>query len=578
MEYEHKPAKRPRFDLFFSYIERCLPADRMVIYVLLTVCIAAGAFGLLAINNKYTSEVPAQGGTFTEGIVGTPRFVNPVLALTRADNDLVALIYSGLMKIDENGVLAPDLAESVTVSEDGLVYNVVLQSDITFHDGTPVEAHDVAYTIELAQNPEVKSPIRGNWSGVTVEVLGERELNLVLENPYTPFLENLTLGVMPEHIWSSLSIEELPFSQHNTEPIGSGPYALGEISRNKSGLINSYTLKAFSDAGVTPRIDTFIVEFFQNEDELMDAFAAGRLTGSAGFSYETLAEIEKMGETTIVSVPLPRVFSVFFNQNKSAALRDESARRALHAAIDRDALVATVLDGYGEPVTSPLPPGSGIVVGNDQGDPAVASLEAARTILVDGGWTENEFGRWTKEIDDVETTLAITITTSNSGVFEETAYYLEHVWSELGAEVGIELYEQSDLVQTVIRPRNYEALLFGTEIGRALDLYPFWHSSQREDPGLNVALYTNITTDALLTTARTTQDAAERTESLQAFVTAIEEEKPAIFLYSPSFVYAVRNGVMTATMHGIARPHERFSNVGEWHMRQESVWNIFADN
>ncbi|MEZ4199988.1 MAG: ABC transporter substrate-binding protein [Candidatus Paceibacterota bacterium] len=156
--------------------------------------------------------VPHSGGTLVEGVVGTPRFINPVLAIGRADHDLVALTYSGLMKLDTDGNLVPDLAKDITVSEDGTVYNITLNEDRYFHDGTPLTAADVLFTIGLIQDPELKSPLRGNWAGVVVEELGEYELNLILEDAYAPFLENLTVGILPKHIWSGLSTEEMPLA------------------------------------------------------------------------------------------------------------------------------------------------------------------------------------------------------------------------------------------------------------------------------------------------------------------------------------------------------------------------------
>ncbi len=575
MDYSPAPKKRSFFDWFFHYLDRRKPSDRLLVYVLLITLIASSAIALIGVSRMFTTDVPGQGGMLVEGIVGTPRFVNPVLSITRTDNDLVALVYSGLMKLAPDGMLTPDLAESVTVSEDGLVYNVILRNDIQFHDGTPIRAEDVAYTIELIQNPDLKSPLRGNWNGVRVEVIDERELNIILADAYTPFMENLTVGIMPEHVWGSLSIEELAFSQHNTEPIGSGPYRISTVSRNKSGLINSYQLEAFEDGRGRANINAIEIALFQSEEDLEAAFTRGEVMSTAALGNDATAAISSGGEATVIESTLPRVFSVFFNQNKSAVLRDGSARRALSAAVDREALITDVLAGYGEPAYSPIPPGFLVATSTATTTPATG-IDAAREILRAGGWTENEFGRWSKEIDGVETPLKITIATANTAVFEETAYYLEHVWNQLGAEVSVELYEQTDLVQSVIRPRGYEALLFGTEVGRALDLYPFWHSSQREDPGLNVALYANITTDSLLTKARTTQDAAERAASIAAFEAEIIEETPAVFLYSPSFTYIVRDGVHPSSVASLSRPSERFASIRDWYMNEESIWRMFV--
>lgn len=580
MEHDVVPKRRPLFDLFFSYLDHLFPSDRAIIYVLLIVFVSASSIALLSLNNAYSTVVPSEGGVLIEGMIGSPRFVNPALAITRTDTDLVALTYSGLLKLDENGNLIPDLAESITISEDGLVYNVILRNDIQFHDGTAIRSDDVAYTIALIQDPELKSPLRGNWSGVTVEVIDDRELNFILEKAYAPFSENLTVGIMPKTTWDSLSIEELPFSQHNAEPIGSGPYKLASVTRDNAGLINGYELKAFSDGRETSKISTIIIKFYQNEDELLTAYQRDEITSSGMFSLNSLNAISD--NSVFIEQPLPRIFSVFLNQNKSPVLRDENARKALHTVINRTALVEEVLKGYGTPTTSPIPPG---FLENDETQEQLiiesattTPLEHARTLLQEGGWTQNEAGTWSKEIDGTEVPLRVTLATSNTEIFKETALYLEQTWSELGVEVNVELYEQSGLVQTIIRPRDYEALLFGIEIGRSMDLYPFWHSSQREDPGLNVALYANITTDALLETIRTTQDQTERLSSIRAFESEILEEMPAIFLYSPSFVYVAESNITTAPMRGFSRPSDRFSNITNWHINEMSLWNVFVNN
>ena len=182
-----------------------------------------------------------------------------------------------------------------------------------------------------------------------------------------------------------------------------------------------------------------------------------------------------------------------------------------------------------------------------------------------------------KEISEVETELSITITTANTPVFEKTAAHLERVWTELGVSVSVALFEQSDLVQAVIRPRDYQALLFGADIGRSADLYPFWHSSQRSDPGLNVALYANITTDALLEEVRSTQDPSTRVELLDQITTEIKTEQPAIFLYNPSFVYVVKKNVENISLTDINRPSERFASIQNWYMQEEKLWPIFSD-
>lgn len=341
------------FGRLINRIESARPSDRLILRSLFFAAIGCFVWGILLYNQAFVVSTPVPGGTVVEGVVGIPRFVNPVLAVTRADQDMSALLFSGLMKINTEGILIPDLAESITRSDDGKTYNIIMRRDNLFHDGTPLTARDVAFTIGLIQNPDLKSPLRGNWAGVTVEEISEYELNIVLDEAYTPFIENFTVGIIPRHIWSELPLEQIPFSQRNTEPIGSGPFSLEKVVRNDAGLIETYELeRAESDV----KLEALTIRFYQNEDDLTKAFSEGKLTSTTNLRAADIGTLVDTNVYNIIEKPLPRVFALFFNQNKSVALRDAAVREALDLAIDRNALVDTVLSGYGVPTDTPLPP------------------------------------------------------------------------------------------------------------------------------------------------------------------------------------------------------------------------------
>lgn len=573
--------KRTRLaDAFFAYLHRLSASDAFVLRIALAVCFVFLLWVLVAASTNSQVKIPTSGGSFTEGVVGTPRFVNPVLAVTRADRDLSALIYDGLLTLGPDGTLVPNVAESVTISEDGLTYNVILRKDVMFHDGVPLTASDVAFTIGKIQEPSLASPLRASFDGVSIEQIGEYELNFILPEPYVPFSENLTFGILPEHIWKDASNEEFPFSQHNSEPIGSGPYQIEKITRNPSGIPESYHLAPFAEYHRgTPKIDEVTLNFYVNDDKLVDAFKKQQIDAIAGIDQSRMFDLDIDTQThTIISVPLPRTFALFFNQNKSAALLDLGARKALDAAIDRTALIKNVLGGYGNALASPIPPGFGTESGTPIQTSEAEALEKARAILTDAGWKLNEESHaWEKTIDGSITPLTFSISTANNPVFEATAEYLRTTWEKLGIQVTVKQFEQSDLTQSVIRPRDYESLLFGTALGRSLDYYSFWHSSQRNDPGLNVALYANITTDSILSQMRTDPKATERQAALAKFGDALSAEVPALFLYSPDLLYIFPNSVKNAAFAGIAEPHERFASIHNWFINTESVWPIFKD-
>ena len=573
------PTRRPKFRLFdrlLTLVEVSKPSDRLLLRVLFFATVFSAIFLLYTINKEYSAPTPIRGGTFTEGIVGTPRFINPALASTRVDQDLTALLFSGLLKIDETGVLVPELAESITVSEDGLTYNVIVRKDIRFHDDKPLTARDVVFSIQMIQNPDLKSPLRGNWADVTIEEVNEYELNIILTEPYAPFMENFQFGIVPAHLWSSLPNEQVPFSQLNTEPVGSGPFKMESVTRDKSGIIRSYTLRAFRDNPDAPNIETFSLQFFSDETALINALKKREVDATAYVSNENLSQLTETGDYRLITTPLPRVFGIFFNQNKSAALRDPAVREALSLAINRDEMIGDALHGQGFPIYGPVTV-SGDALQSGEGSYTTATTEQAKQILTDAGWLPNNLGLLEKQIDGSAETLSITLRTSNAPLFDGITQSISDDWKAIGVEVAVEQFEQAGLVQSVIRPRDFQALLFGLDMSRGGDLYPFWHSSQKSDPGLNIAQYTNLTVDTMLQEARTEQDTNTRVGKLQEASTIIGNERPATFLFQPVMTYVVNNDVIVSDIRHIGKPSDRFSTVTKWYTDSDTLWKFFQN-
>lgn len=579
MEIEQTKNRTNLIDSLLKRIEIVPASDRFLLRILFFAIISSLLFTLYHLNQNFSSATPTRGGSITEAVLGTPRFVNPVLANTRADQDVTSLVYNGLLKISSDGSLVSDVASAVTVSEDGLTYNVQLRENVYFHDGEQLTAEDVIFTIQLAQDSDLKSPIRGNWSGVTLESVNDFELNIILEEPYAPFTENFTLGIMPAHLWDSLPIEQLPFSQLNTEPIGTGPYAINEAKRDASGVITEYQLIAFGDNSRQPNIQNFIFKFYNQESEIIEALKAGEVDTTGYISNENLGTIDT-STYEFHTMTLPRIFGVFFNQNRSTVLLDDSVREALSVAIDRDALVDEILNGYGVPITTPIALKEATVESNSShlSTSTNTTIEQAREILTNGDWEQNELGFWEKEIDDVETTLSLTLRTSNTPLFENTLTQVAEAWRAVGVEIVTEQFEQTGLIQSVIRPRDFQALLFGIDMSRSYDLYPFWHSSQKDDPGLNIAQYTNLSVDELLEEARVISDTERRDALLQEASDIIAKEVPAVLLFQPEFVYVVHNQVEIGLPERPGKPADRFSSLHEWHTTSDILWPAFRDD
>jgi peptide/nickel transport system substrate-binding protein len=257
-------------------------------------------------------------------------------------------------------------------------------------------------------------------------------------------------------------------------------------------------------------------------------------------------------------------------------------RQALSLATDKPSLVQEILHGYGIPIESPAPPLL-LSAPNEQnaatGEEHSERLARADALLTGAKWNINkETGlREKKKGKGKETeTLSFSLATANAPELLKSAEALKGAWEKIGAAVDVKIFETGDLNQNVIRPRKYDALLFGEIIGRDLDLYPFWHSSQRNDPGLNIALYTNSKVDKLLEEGRRIAEPAERLAAYTKAADAISADAPAIFLYAPDFIYVLPEKIKGLRLKRLTIPSERFLNIQEWYTETEKIWKFLA--
>ena len=552
------------------------PAERLLAGIFAVLLVVSAMSLLYKVNELLLTEIPAPGGALQEGVIGSLRFVNPLLSLSDADRDLASLIYSGLLKATPEGKLVPDLADRHDISDDGLSYTFRIRESAEFHDGTQVTPDDVLFTVQKAQDPALKSPKRASWEGVTVEKAGEREVRFTLKQPYAPFLENATLGILPKALWKDADAEQFPFSPLNVEAVGSGPYKVGEIERNKSGIPSRIELVPFKKYALgRPYIDRITMRFYQNENDLLDGFSRGEIESMNTIAPKVAKGLEAKGYR-VERTPLPRVFAVFFNQNQAPLLAEKAVRQALQLATDKDAIVEDVLFGYGVPIEDPIPP---LLLPQeaDRATTTEARLAEAMALLDKAKWMQNPETGMRERTKGKETQkLSFSLLTSDVPELRESAELLKTMWARIGVNVRVQIFESGDLNQNIIRPRKFDALLFGEIIGRDLDLFAFWHSSQRNDPGLNVAMYTNTKVDKLLEEARRATDAEKRLADYMSAIDSIRADAPAVFLYSPEFIYILPKKIRGLALRRTTTPSERFLDIHEWYTNTEKVWSIFV--
>jgi peptide/nickel transport system substrate-binding protein len=547
--------------------------EKSIFYVLVAIALVAAIALAYRVNEYFLVTVPASGGSLTEGIVGVPRTANPVIALTDADNGVVALVYSGLMRRDDTGNLVPDLASGYTESADGLTYDFTLKKNVKFSDGTPVTADDVVFTVNKTQDIALKSPERANWTDVTAKKISASQVEFVLKQPYAPFLSNTTLGILPQHIWSSISDDQFIFSAYNINPVGDGPYKISDVGKDANGVPTSYTLIPSADyVGTHPYISKITFVFYPDEAHAFTALRAGEIDSLAGLDPGDAAILASTTKSfQILTNPVPRLFGVFFNQNQNPIFADRAVRQALSSAVDRQDIVKTVLDGYGVAIDSPVPPG--ILASST----AIAgpNIALAMNTLEKDGWKKGSDGTYSKIVNKKPQVLAFSITTADSPDLVAAANMVADEWKAIGANVTVNVFQYSDLENT-IDTRSYDSLLFGQYIDNGLDLYAFWDSTQRNAPGLNVAQYVSADVDKNLSDARTTQSVSRQLSDLSAFQADFRSDVPAVFLYSPDLIYALPADVKGIDIGSASSLADRFDGVTGWYIDTDRIWSAFT--
>lgn len=538
----------------------------------------------------FTTKVADYGNSFSEGMVGSPKYINPLLAQTSdVDRDLSKLIYTGLMKYDNIGNLTYGLTKSHSISGDGLTYTFKLRDNLKWHDGNPINADDVIFTILSAQNSDYGNFQRIYWQGVEVSKIDDLTIIFKLKNIYAQFLSNLTLGILPKHLWENVKPASFSLSELNLKPIGSGPYKFSKVTKDSSGNIISFELSAFENFyEATPFISKITFIFYASEDKMINGFNQGKVDGLSYISPQKLNAIRFPGRLYLRELRLPRYFALFLNQSQSKQLSDKNVRLALNYATDKKLIIDKILLGKGIRADSPMLPG--IIGVSNPTDIISTNLDKARQILDDAGWkysdelkirqklpppvkgsTKSTAAKTTEK--PVEATkLEIKLTTSNWPELVAVANELKFQWEKIGVSVGIETLALPELEQ-VIKDRSYESLLFGEVLGLDPNPYSFWHSSQKRDPGLNLALYDNKDADKILEDARQTLDTPKRLSKYADFQKIVINDASAIFIYSPYYLYAQSKKINGNEAQIISIPSDRFESINKWYIKTKRVFN-----
>ncbi len=530
--------------------------------ILLGVVLLAVLLTYLAVN--YTTVLrPSHGGTYVEGVVGQPVFLNPLLSgFERPGQELCSLIFSGLTRLNGRGEVEPDLANDWEISDDALSYTFHLRANAHWHDGTPVTADDVILTIRLLQDPEFPGPPELGaevWRRAEIQKVDAHTVRFVLSEPYAPFLDYTTVGILPSHKIAGIQAADLPEADLNLAPVGSGPFQVEEI-RSEGTNITSIVLRSFSRYfRAASYLDRVQFRFYPSERDALEAYAADRVQGVGEVRAEDLSKAGEQPGLQLFSSQIAELGVVFLNLDRGEVpfFQEREIRQALMLALDRQALVDGVLGGQGLVPDSPILPGTW--AHTDDVPSYSRDLERAAELLDEAGWR-----RATETAVRAKggNRLTFTLLSSNYPRRKALAAMLAEQWADVGVEVTVETVPAA-AVREALESRDYQAALVHLKLPGDPDPYPLWHETQAEQ-GQNYAQLRHRRISEVIEQARVTPNRNARLELYEQFQGLFAQELPALPLYVPVYTYGVDASINDVQIGPLMHPADRFRTILNW--------------
>ncbi len=508
-----------------------------------------------------TSPLPARGGVVYRHLESDCKTLNWVLYTTAYENYVLRYLYDHLLDYNQNLEIVPVLAKDFEVSKDHLRITVTLRDSLRWHDGLPITAEDVKFTVEKILDPTVAAVNKEGWFSKLdrVEVPDRLTAVFVWKEPYAPSLHALAqLAPIPKHVYEKGPFDENPA---NRAPVGSGPFKFEEWRTGQMISIvrndDYYGKKAY--------LDRVIFKIIPDGTVALNALKTGELDEMrvTQIQWETQTsdpEFTRGFEKEIYYVPQYNYLSW---NCRSVWFEDKRVRRAMTMLFDRETLNRELYSGNAVIVTGPFYFKSWAY--DQTVIPIPYDPVGAKTLLDEAGWTDS----------------------NNDGVRDKGGAKFEFDFSVMsGSETGRRfselLQEKCKLAGIAVNIRQIEGATFfdkmfkGEYDGTALawrlendpDVYDTFHSSQVPPIGLNHTFYSNPEVDSLLELGRIEFDRQKRAEIYHRVHRLVAEDQPYTFVNSvpEKRVINKRIGNVTISPDGL---FDFYPGASYWYVRQE---------
>jgi len=537
--------------------------DKFIVVALIGLMVVVSGAAVAIDRAETRGVVPAYGGTYVEGVTSSAQFLNPVLATTPLDNDVVRLVFSGLSRYSSDGSIQSDLAESFVTSEDGKVWTFRIREDATWHDGRPVIADDVLYTVSLLQDRAYAGPYSDAFRGVKVERVDERFVRFTLPDAYGPFAASTTVPLLPSHLLAKVDYAALQRVAFNQRPIGTGPFRVVDAGPRETVLARNDSFYRARPDRTRPYLDRLVLRSYPGTSEALTALGRGEIDGVGGLSTGEAERARALSNVSLYSFGTNDFTALFFNMRPEKALfRDRNVRQAIAKAIDRGRILQLAVDGRGAVADEFVPHSSWAYVRDVMR--YTLSHDEAKAMLDEADWKDHD-GDGVRDRAGVK--LSFAITTSNEPARVAAATQISEDLAAIGVRVELRAMPFTELIESAARQRAYDALLIGVSVSGDPDPYSFFHSSEVKDPGRNFSGYTTLALDRSLESARRTTDQGKRRELYTSVFQTIATEVPVVFLYFSDYLYAQSRQVQGLRIAPISDPRERFWNAEDWYVR-----------
>ena len=556
--------------------------DRAVVgaltVVLLALTVAIGATNpptsapVTAGVSPSSSTAPTGPRPYREGVLGRATSISPLTARTRADRDLVGLVFTGLVALGPKGTLVPGLATSWSSDKGGKTWTFRL-GKAKWHDGVAVTAADVVFTVHTIQDPDYTGPAVGSWQDVTAVAVNERTVRFKLATPLSGFLQAATLPIVPAHLLEDVPVDQLADDPFGQAPIGTGPFRLVSLDEEEAILAPASQPAGASpqpsgaaDAAGTIPLPGIEIHFFDDVPMLAHAYETGEVDAVAGLPASEASRLAGLPESRLMKYPTTTLTAVFFNLRlRHPTFRDVRVSKALLTAIDRTRIVASAYGSAATRADSLIPPTSW-AFDRKSSPPVKYDRAAARRLLRQVGWKPAN-GTW-KTVSGKKTVTFQLLgpdADTNQATYAATASIVKD-WRALGLKVTQVGLTPGELVGDRIQTGNFEAVVVDINVGLDPDLYPILASTQTRSGGLNVAGLQDQKLDKLLAAARKPASKSKRVAAYKSLQKALATASYVLPIAVRDETVVLRNSISGPMIRPISDGSERFWDVLTWRL------------